>query len=735
MRGILAVCVLLFYASSFMGVHSAGVTCDSVPISLANITSCIDNQCTTSTTIGVSLPNFPGSSLCVEFLSPNTESDTYALNVTIVESSMAFEFDYCYLTDDPYRESKGLCGCPGGTNAVCPCSAVSVSSDFPSVCSAGIHDDSYCILNHIGRTGTWCGKTTLYIHPRYMVCHTTGAYTKMMNFSVTDGDGTWLLSYDGTSNYVALNDTVARVRVLSDTVDSSFQPSFVVWDTWKPETAFYMSSGEVNSLIEFDPTKIGWIKGANNPKDSKVSPTLGQLIQYKILDCEDNKFQVHYPFVNIQGLFNGSRADEIMHVTPGAYVIDVKGNRITGIQLSNTPSRPVWEHLDGLSVASSPFGGQNFINPATSQNLPFTYSNSSAYTLNCLNTPLKAYSINTACSNVLLYDEEYNKAVCRGHVNGSFVYFIAEIVSCDPALPLQTPDNCLQSNATAWRWADSVNTFSTTDQQWIQLTVYPSFRQDPLLITQIDYNRMRYYPRNPFSPLAGFQTSTTAINIQPARLIIPVHRGSFQIAIEYHGASVTFQQTNVKPMIKSLGVDSEKEHIILQAATITSPGTCYVYSYPPGLILTTPVELISTVQEFKIPTYAVYADGKYTVGVRCYQYSATSSLFVKYNRTNTAPADSPDGFTPGWENSFDPRNIGDVLSSIFDGDFDIPNILSSILYLGLAIVVVVVGIVVLYKVGLLMLKRVSRNRSTSQQVPPHILSLIRGSQPKKYRTD
>jgi len=647
---------------------------------------------------------------------------------------MAFEFDYCYLTDDPYRESKGLCGCPGGTNAVCPCSAVSVSADFPNVCSAGIHDDSYCILNHIGRTGTWCGKTTLYIHPRYMVCHTTGAYTKMMNFSITDGDGTWLLSYDGTSNYVALNDTVARVRVLGDTVDSSFQPSFVVWDTWKPETAFYMTSGEVNSLIEYDPSKIGWIKGANKPKDSKVSATLGQLIQYKILDCEDNKFQVHYPFVNIQGLFNGSRADEIMHVTPGAYVIDVNGNRVTGITLSNNPERPMWETLDGISIANSPFGGQNFIQPGTQQNLLYSYSNSSSYEVNLMGTPANGISINSICSAVMTYDEVYTKAICRGHLNGSFIHFIVEIKSCDPTIVTKTPDACMQSNATQWNWSDTINVLNTMTEQWVQLTVFPSIRQDPLLISSMNINNIKYHPRNSFSQLESFTTSTTAVNIQPARLIVPVSRGAFQIAIEYHGASVQFQQTNVKPMIKSLGVDSEKEHIILQAATITSPGTCYVYSYPPGLILTTPVELISTVQEFKIPTYAVYADGKYTVGVRCYQYSATSSIFVKYNRTNTAPADSPDGFTPGWKNSFDPRNIGDMISSLFDGDFDIPNILSSLLYLAIAITIAIVALVVVFKIVKYLLT-VKRTKTQTQSIPPHILSLIRGSQPKKYRVD
>jgi len=734
MRFFLFLCVLLlgvFRANSVLGVTN---TCNSVPVSLANITNCIDDTCTATTTTTVNIPNLIGSSACLEFLSPNGDVSSYALNITVSAVNLEYQFDYCYFTDDPPGESKGLCGCPGGTTALCPCNSVSFSNDFVTVCSAGTHDDSDCILNHLGRTGTWCGKTIFYTHPRYLLCHSLGSVIKSVNLTINDQAGEWLVHYDGSYNYVALNDTVSNVRIISDSVTSSFTPEFVFFDSWNPESMYYYTSGECNSLNEFDVQKLGWNKfyhAANNRPNTTalVSPQFGNWIKWKITDCNDNKFQVTYPQFNIQSFLNSTIANKAEHITPNAYIRDSHHRVIAGQKRRNQVDEALFVnyYTQPRFILGHPQVGPQQQNQAVIYNTNMSPAlmdgTANFVNLTVNGIPFGPGYVYANCqylgglaleeTNIIFYCVEltYQEGAPIMYPNGRA--FIAESYTCNSKVIGNCPTVNFRTYFDAYLYGTAT-----------RFTIYPHFSLTPLfqikelepipyitnnyLISLVDTRQLPMQSSflNPLD-LATF-SGVTPTFMSGVTLVVPATLGSFFVEVEFKNVTVTFHQSGVKPKIKSVKLDDDKEHIIIQASSMTSAGSCYVYSYPEGLFLTAQIDLITTVQTFTFPLYAITANGSYSVGIRCYQYSDQQGISVNYDHSSNVPDHYKPSGTPGWSNSWNPGNLWDTVSSLFDGNFGIPALISSIVYF-LILIAIIIGTVV---VGLKLLKCILSRRKT-----------------------
>jgi len=202
---------LVYWANTVNAIN----TCNAVPLSLSNITNCVADVCYVSQYINIKLPASSGSSACISLISPDGTSTKLDFNITMDKSFCSKYIDYVYFSDDPVWNGKGFCGCPGGTTAVCPDCPIDLPAGDINICSSTIHDHDYCVLNHLGKTGTVCSKLRGTVADRIIVMKTNPKMQVDARINVTINDDEYQFHFDDTNLYRNITKHDVEIRVES----------------------------------------------------------------------------------------------------------------------------------------------------------------------------------------------------------------------------------------------------------------------------------------------------------------------------------------------------------------------------------------------------------------------------------------------------------------------------------------------------------------------------------------
>jgi len=605
----------LFIIASFLIVCSQG-DCNAVPISLSSLNNCVDNTCSFSQQVEISIPLSDNSEACLEFIAPDNIGPSSSVNISVNRAHFLWDSLSTGYTDDPMVTTKNFCGCPGGSTATCSTGNDLVVPNGTVLCKSGVHNSQQCPLNWFGDSGTWSVNVGLKGNNRYKLVQFKQESQKLIELYIYAANKTYSLTYVGSSIALQSNYTPFEFKFVSDTAVPNYTPKFAVFDKNSMSDFYLLEDTDVNGPAEYVPTKLGWLKTNSG---TQVSPGLSDQLQVRLEDCTKNKFDIQYPWINTADFLTNRRQQLSQAISPGAFLQDSEwkpdpSNYLsdpdhyirdyfylkTGWLLVGSNSQPIF-----TGIASPTDLQPEGIIPYPSQRLDWMYSgdNNNGWTGFLTQKGYKNTtnynSDNGAPSNGIYWNCGFNPVFdtnSKGMVN------IWICMSSD-----STPSNYWYTVC-----AQTSNSFLCNNQWTINAIRWPDLV--PVLISW----------DGTFKTIEKGQSLSTT-----SQLTTEMSTGVLNVIVTFKNLKVTFDSTTIKPKINSV-IPGDK-NVKVNAQSVSVPGTCYIYSTPANIIATQNIALTMSAMDYTFEYYLSNYNGNFSMNIRCYKVNVQSGASVNFN--------------------------------------------------------------------------------------------------------
>jgi len=634
---VLGILFVLCYIPS-----SRGRTCNSVPVSLSDLQLCDGNTCYFSQQVAAAIPLLDGSSLCVDFVSPDDKDFKFTVNVDVLHAHYRWDMDYSYYTDAPFVSTLGYCSCSFFDSYDCSIDGVTKPTGDVTFCNQGYHDGSTCTG---GKSAALASDKSYKVYNaltgknRFKVIKFKPIVTLDLGLAISiTNTSTTFIEYDGTVQQVILSNKRVNFTVLSDTNQVSFTPEFIVYDHHAPTDFYMFTSSEVNGLNEYSTGKFGWYK---TDQPIKTQQGVQSMITTKVKDCSKNVIETIYPWMKPIDFLYTNRDKISAVMAPGAYLFDSQFNADPSDRktVPNHILTPYNYLVDGwiiVDTAGAPFfvgwGANNKIIPTPTQTV------STLLTIQT-NKGIQTSS-NWIKSSVLITDELSNRSK------------YVEIMTL--AGDVYSYGVCLYDVADTTRQCGNV-TFQTIGWPSLESTLFKftdHFFEAPV-IANASVNPILY-------------TEMTS--------------GVANVLINFFNLSVSFESSTIQPRINSVSFNQTGNTVTVNAQSVTTGGVCYLYTTPTNFIITQSIVLTVAPKDFVYDIESLVYIGKVDIGIRCQKNLASKAVQVAVNFTqigqnvtvnDTTPTDNPGdapfnpfNFFKDWSlpNLFSGSNVGESLS-------------------------------------------------------------------------
>jgi hypothetical protein len=474
--------------------------------------------------------------------------------------------------------SKSWCGCPGGNPGICPtCTATNpIGTDI--ICSSGNHNSKYCFLDWLGSSGTMCVKTGLSYSNRYRVIKFKPTAVKDFGITVSFSTGnataqSWFGEYSGNVVSYEHQESQFNLTILSDTVQESYKPIYVVYDNHATSDFYLLDETDVNGLDQFVSRKIGWLK---SDKNVKLSPSLGKEFDLKLRDCFKNQIDVIYPWVSTKDMLSQRKSKLSRAVSPGALLIDPDFKQVPSEQ-NAIPDHAVspYAYLKQGWILVNSGGTIGFVGIGLDdQYIPRAVS---SLTINQNVTTNKGLFFVGAClyADTGVYDAVEN------------IYYTLRFIS----ISNQTYGFCLLD----------LSTYITCSNVSFHGISWPENKE---ALFYFDGSFKKTFTSTVASP------SQIILNTEPANGVVTG-------IVTFSNLKITFEDLSTRAAINSLTADEEKVTMI--ALALTSSGDCNVYSTPSWVIQTQKISLTLNPTTYELFYTAGKFGGKLIIGINCFK--------------------------------------------------------------------------------------------------------------------
>jgi hypothetical protein len=667
--------VLVLFLGVFIGTSfsssSSGNNCVTIPISLSNLTSCANGACLFTQQASLAIPATEGSQACIEFISPDGQSPPITLNVSLTHAHYNWLFDYSYFTDSVVIWKELSCDCSLTSSRDCSNCPASVPRGSIVQCDHGTSSSSGCV---IPGAKNWCSRVGYEGYSRFKILHSNKVTNKDFGMIATINDNFWLIEYDGiTQSYNNANHSIG-LTVLTDTSTPTFTPEFVVFDQYDMSDFYLMDSGSVNSIDDFNPFKLGWFKAG---EDIELSEQFTQEnLAITVLDCGSNKFEVTSTFVDPTKLLANSVSKLASSVVPrsiledrqwapwtsGQYVpnheVDSDVTLKQGFILSDANNNPIFIGLDKNNKIQPNAAPWNDITAIPRGAL--NYTTIVALSGNIIHFSSDSFSM---VRTLPIYYDDVNDGLLHFlqlfHVvkAGQNEYFV-----CQGAMNNQ-----------------SCNNFKFSAIGWPFLTTY-----------NYTYEYGQFY-QTPFG---------NNHNISDSMLVTHSNNGIINFLVTFTNLSIQFDTTPVSPVITS--VTQDDVNIKVKAYSATVGGDCYFASQPAGVVITQPLTLSVTPQDYLFRINSPNVDGIVDFQIRCYSKQATARTKVVLNQVqnqsdiNYISVDQSNSTDSSWGGlNIDFGGLDKALDDFFGTSWDWDKIFKILIYIAIGIVALLVIIYVI----------------------------------------
>jgi len=439
------------------------------------------------------------------------------------------------------------------------------------------------------------------------------------SFKVEFGNATFQVDYQGELLEYADDTTIFNITIVSDTIDVVKPGDFVVFDKASSTDFYILPSTDVNAIDQFDPRKIGWFKPG---LPTKVEPTLGNQIAIKLTDCDDAHIKLTYPWIKISDFLHGRSTFLSQSIAPGSILLDtdfIHDPSDAGLE-PNHHTTPYVYLKDGWILMS----------PA-SELIFFGITPSDHFIPSSFSTPAVNRTVLTNSGIITADNWEFRTALIN---TGSGSTTIALLNSPDDAY---------------WGVCMSTTNFTCVNQS-ITAMVWPEM---VLQTIYFDGTFKKLHPSlNHNSSTIGLLESTQS--------------GVYNILVEFRDLQIQFETTTVKAKISK--IEPGLTGINITARSITTPGLCYIYTEPAGIVSAQSIVLGLIDNTNFFPYTTPLFTGNVTVGIRCHKNVVTQKIAVSYDSLiSEQPTVTVDTETE-WHHTLNPGNwlssIGETLGGV-----------------------------------------------------------------------
>lgn len=540
----------------------------------------------------------PGQQACLQFISPDSNVPT--VNLTVVNRGFHFVYtpSYIYYTPDGNYTVQAICHCPLHPTADCSvCSDASYSTDA-SVCITGYKQHKDCGLNYINDPASYCARLNFDLIDHFGVIkfNQIPELQGQIDFYI-DGvlfpflyRGTSLQTFSFSSNFTA--------TIVSNTA-STFVPDFGVYDIIDQGDMYMLSSSDVNGIQDFDPRKVGYIKGSQAAYH--ISPTFSSDIIANLDPsaggCDHDKFTITTDNVSPHKILSQNSNKRLSLLSPGSYVT---GNPFVNHQ--TIPSANYYNTRLYAGVALMGFTGPLTIGFDSNHN-PLHYETALNSILYELQGVLRIRRNVVFMSDAITFP-------CN-ETETCFLFLGTEVGTSATGYALCFEDEYLEmlnGNTSSSLCAGRVFTAVGFPDQ--RTHTYTIFDQGNSLIN-ISY------------------TANDTDTYFDQELHLAPQSGDFLLSLSFLNMTVNFVTQSVKPKIISVDVN-ETGFATVCAMSLSVKGDCYLSTVP--FVTQAQSILLSTQKDCStFPPDTVAFSGNLTYIINCRQYQSTYSVLAKFD--------------------------------------------------------------------------------------------------------
>jgi len=660
-------------------------TCTTIPVSLSDIHNCVDGVCYLSTIATIDVPIGAGEKACLEFISPDGTSVAVTLNVSIASSFANWNVDSCYYTDSVSIAEEGTCDCDVAQPVDCEnCPAPNPTGDFV-FCNTAPNSCNFISGGHV--TGTACVKTGLSGRNKLKVCEMsevkfidTMVVIEIEGITFEDDDNstydgsTFALSFNGQASSYELDKAMMNITFLSNSAQSQLTPGFLVYDTYGRFGYSIMPDSHVNDINSYDVDKIGWYKSS---EQQKINSEVEEAFQSLVVNCSSNQF------------FTRAYVKDSYELYINAKVYNSTSLPVETILYDDSINERAFHQMDKTVYEDFNFMENGYVFNLNGFFWPLGITNTGEMTpvpdlcyVGGLNSTQGLITSDWKCVRSIFQDplaDSYNYIVvgciesnspCGVQVPGSAYAFFGKKVGDDGFAINDIYENSTHLKEDFYTLMD--NPFS------FQATIYPT-----LGIETITWS--------------GSQFDVTPSTAYPVTLYEILENGVMSLSIEFKNMTVEFVTTTIKPKITNAVQIGDM--IEVTAYSLTTAGSCYIFSEPAGIIATQEIQLLMKPDtgnySITIPFYNDLAQ----IGIRCYKNVVFYNLTVSYDQMenetnddngNESPSNNSGFNTFDWKNWLNPGNWPGWFSN-----WDSKSIWHWVYIIFLAIIGIIVAIVIL----------------------------------------
>lgn len=590
---ILQFCIFCFFFKSAL----FQISCNTIPISVSNLTNCVDTRCYYTQYASSSINLQTNGGTCYTFNAPivdSTQTISYQIYVNILDFRAYYDLSSCYISDDPVLSINVNCHCPGSlfTTGFCPCSTSPTAYPNNQFCISGAAYSKGC---PVGGVTTYCANVGMSAYSRYQVCKLTNpTYSIQINITDTFDNSTHLFSVN--TNSLEFSDPSGRFNLSLTNIVTSSQNKvgyYSVFDTTTEQT-YILDPTQCNSDIEYDPNKFGYLKIASD-KSLVYKDTIKSAITVEILDCLSDvyRYTSHLPtlftFINKnRNIYQYSDIFESVPLLKSGLLIyngELGISYIGRDQDDNIVSGPSVYVTTQFNVSLG-FGGNNTFGLHYQGDTPYIDTNCS----------LEIFT--SKADNFFFNSQKFGIVRCP---NTSYV------VICSATTLL--------------------NAYNTTCYAADYSGYFP-------IATHYYPDRWHLVFDNMDTAIIERPLNNTYANISERAVTYyadPVITGSAIVELSYNGLSINFQTLTVRPLINSFDIQGYKA--LFNARSTSNNGNCFVSIYTDQLnisIISTQNIFLTTIDtNFEIGLQKVNFTGLLTLVLTCGLYNATATKEVK----------------------------------------------------------------------------------------------------------
>jgi len=666
-------------AYSLLVTPVAGDSCYSVPVSLSNITSCTNGVCTIQQTAALSVPIADLNSACLQLVSPDGTTSTINLNITISHAHWHHVFDYNYFTDGVVIDARAACRC--GNNFVYSCNDCPASypnSAYTQCITGTIYNSGGC-----STSGSYCARIGYGGFNRYKIMHIAQTPSKDIGVVFTVGNFSTIAEYNGVVSTLSNQDNSISLTLLSDTAPQDNGYDFVVFDLAAQDDFYLFDDSDVNSINTYDVGKLGWYK---TDQLTRLPLQFSQQnLVANVATCGSNPTLQYRSSLLDPGAFLEGRTTALAtNVMPGALLVDPDWN--PRYIMDNSRPDHVIDPFDVIEdgwLLSDQYARMQALGLSRDGTLLPTMQNVGTQSWVIMLTNLGTLNVTSF---------KFSNAVFTINKQGiTYSLYMVQVLLPTAAYGfcynVFQQNTCTGFNITATFWPEMVDGQVLWGPNFQGLGVISEVFTDPVH------------------------------NISQSWFQHEINGGVLNMLVTFNNFTIKFDNTVVKPLIKSITQDKDDDSIVwLEASSMTISGTCQVGTADGILVTTHPIALTVSPQKYELSlTYGpVHTNVQFIL--LCYSNQATKTVRIDYSdsiqsavatynvsaqiyRENASPSSFFDVTTPSFENPF--SGMGDSVKDFFRGLFNMcfSCSLGSLIMSILKILIIVGGVILLLALG------------------------------------